>query len=127
MLAVEEDMLDTCRRAVGKAIAMGAGEAEAYMLDKEIVTVRLARSCIVEAKGIRDRGLALRVVKDKSISGVSTSLMDDKSIEKVAKYAISSAGMMHAKDKWQGLPTRYIPKGMLENGYDPAIEALSVD
>ncbi|MEM4365569.1 MAG: hypothetical protein QXJ44_06635 [Candidatus Nitrosocaldus sp.] len=37
--------------------------------------------------------------------------------------------MMHAKDKWQGLPTtrRSIPKGMLENGYDPAIEALSIE
>ncbi|MEM1942350.1 MAG: TldD/PmbA family protein [Candidatus Nitrosocaldus sp.] len=126
MLAIE-NMIDTCRRTVDKAIAMGADEAEAYMLDKEIVTVRFARSRIVEAKGIRDRGLALRVVKDKSISGVSTSLIDDKSIEKVAGYAISSAGMMHAKGEWQGLPTRYIPKGMLENGYDPAIEALSVD
>ncbi|MEM2920023.1 MAG: TldD/PmbA family protein [Candidatus Nitrosocaldus sp.] len=122
-----EDMLNTCKRAIDKAIAMGADEAEAYMLDKEIITIRLARSWIVEAKGIRDRGLALRVVKDKSISGVSTSLIDDKSIEKVAKYAISSAGMMHAKDEWHGLPTRYIPKGMLEKGYDPAVEALSVD
>lgn len=126
MLVVER-MLDVCRRAVDKALAMGADEAEAYMLDKEIITVRLARSRIVEAKGSRDRGLALRIVKDKSISGVSTSLMDDQSIEKIAGYAISSASMMHVKDNWHGLPARSIPKGMLEKGYDPAIEALSVD
>lgn len=126
MLVVER-MLDVCRRAVDKALAMGADEAEAYMLDKEMITVRLARSRIVEAKGSRDRGLALRVVKDKSVSGVSTSLMDDQSIEKIAGYAISSASMMHAKGNWHGLPARSIPKGMLEKGYDPAIEALNVD
>ncbi|MCS6768088.1 MAG: TldD/PmbA family protein [Candidatus Nitrosocaldus sp.] len=125
MLTVE-DMLDACRRAVGKTLTMGADEAEAYMLDKEIVTVRLARSKVVESKGVRDRGLALRVVKDKSVSGASTSVMDEHGLERLAEHAISSAGMMQASP-WKGLPTPSIPKGALEKGYDPALEAMGVE
>ncbi|MFN4336986.1 MAG: TldD/PmbA family protein [Candidatus Nitrosocaldus sp.] len=128
MLTVES-MLDRCKQVVDKALRMGADEVEAYILDKEIITIRLARSRIVEAKGIRDKGLALRVVKDKRISGASTSLiMDDYSIEKVVGYALSSAGMIHTGEvAWKGLPVKHLPKGILEKGYDPALDVMSID
>ncbi len=127
MLTVES-MLDRCKRTVDKALRMGADEAEAYMLDKEIITIRLARSRIVEAKGIGDKGLALRVVKDKRVSGASTSLIDDYSIEKVAGHALSSARTINTDGvAWQGLPVKSIPRGILEKGYDPALDAMSID
>ncbi len=126
MLTTIDYMLDTCTKAVNKALRYGADESEAYMVDKEVLTIRLARSSIVEAKAVRDKGLALRILKDKSISGASTSLLDDEHISYVLDNALSNARFMQRREEWVSLP--YPSKvSSIDNCYDKAIEDMSID
>ncbi len=126
MLTTTEHMLDVCSKSVSKALQQGADEAEAYMVDKEIITVRLARSSIVEAKAVRDKGLALRIVKDKSISGSSTSMLDDEHIQNTIDNALSNAKVMQRKEEWVSLPSAS-KISSINNCYDDAIVNMSVD
>ncbi len=127
MLTNTEHMLDICNKSVSKALKQGADEAEAYMVDKEIITVRLARSSIVEAKAVRDKGLALRIVKDKSIAGSSTSMLDDEHIQNAIDNALSNAKVMQRREEWVSLPHASKIISRVSNCYDKAIINMSVD
>ncbi len=126
MLTTIDYMLDTCSKVVDKALRHGADESEAYMVDKEVLTIRLARSSVVEAKAARDKGLALRIIKDKSISGSSTSLLDDEHIDRVLDNALSNAMFMQMREEWVSLP-HPSKVSSIDNCYDKAIEDMSVD
>jgi len=123
-----EYMLDRCERAVNIALKHNADEAESFMLDKEIVTIRLARSSIVEAKAVREKGLAMRIVKDKRVSGSSTSLLDDEHIQHAVDKAISSTSMMQRKEEWLSLPSGTSGSAnALDGCYDRMLEDMSVE
>jgi PmbA protein len=120
-----EYMLDRCKRAVDIALKHNADEAESFMLDKEVITIRLARSSIVEAKAVREKGMAIRIVKDKRIAGSSTSLLDDEHIQRAVGEAISSTSMMQRKDEWISLPSGVTDA--LDGCYDRMLEDMSVE
>lgn len=97
-------MDDVCNKAVNIALKLGADEAESFLVEREIITIRIADSQIAEAKGTREHGLALRIVKKKSIGAAGTSLVDDEHLANSASDAISAAKLMESKSKWKSLP-----------------------
>ena len=94
-------MEDVCKNAVNIAIKLGADEAESFLVDSEVITIRIADAQIAEAKGMRKYGMALRIVKNKSIGAAGTSLVDDEHLASSASDAISAANLMESKSEWK--------------------------
>lgn len=119
-------MQDICKKAVEIALKHGADEAESFLTDKEIITIRIADAQIAEAKGIREQGLATRVVKNKSIGASATSLIDEKHLTSAIEDAISAANIMESKTKWKSLPkpSKVTP---VDGCYDEQLNNLSIE
>ncbi len=119
-------MQDTCNKAVSTALKLGADEAESFLVDKEVVTVRIADAQIAEAKGIREQGMAIRIVKNKSIGAATTSMLDEQRLAQSAGDAISAAGLMEPKAEWRSLPkpSKITP---VEQCYDDRISRLGME
>ena len=119
-------MLDFCNKTVNIALKCGADEAESFLVDKEIITIRIANTQIVEAKGMRERALALRIVRNKNIGASSTSLLDEKPLGKAIEDAISAATKMESKSEWKSLPN---PTKItsIDRCYDERLDKLSID
>ncbi|MEM2855956.1 MAG: TldD/PmbA family protein [Candidatus Nitrosocaldaceae archaeon] len=92
-------------------------EAEVYKIEKEILTVRIADKHVIETKGIRDDGVAIRIVKDKRINGIKISS------DKTSLRDIDIKGERH--EEWKGLPATSNVKPF--NGYDKALDDLSIE
>ncbi len=97
-------MEEVCNKAVNTALKLGADEAESFLVDKEITTIRIADAQIAEAKGIREHGLALRVVRNKSIGAAGTSIIDGEHLASSARDAISASNLMELRSEWKSLP-----------------------
>ncbi|MGH9922950.1 MAG: PmbA/TldA family metallopeptidase, partial [Nitrososphaerales archaeon] len=119
-------MEDVCKRAVNIALKLGADEAESFLVDREIITLRMADAQIAESKGIREHGMALRIVKGKSIGAAGTSLIDDEHLASSASDAISAAKLMESKSEWKSLPkpSKITP---VDGCYDERLNKLSVE
>lgn len=122
MVEMKTACADTLK--IGKNI--GLDEAEVYALDKEVITIRVANSQIVESKGIRDRGIAIRVVKNKAIGSVATTNLTLDNLRKSLKNALSSAVIRGPARHWPSLPKpqklEKVPKC-----WDRKISGLTVD
>ena len=119
-------MQDYCKKAVDIALNYGADEAESFLIDKEIITIRIADAQIAEAKGIRERGLALRIIKNSSIGASSTSLLDETYLGKTVEDAISSTTMMESKSAWKSLP-KPAKITTVDGCYDERLDKLSIE
>lgn len=119
-------MEELCNKAVSIALKLGADEAESFLVDREIITVRIADSQIAEAKGMREQAMALRIVKNRSIGATGTSLLDDEHIDTGAKDAISAADLMQPKSEWRSLPK---PSRItaVDGCYDERLDKLSAE
>lgn len=119
-------MQDICKKAVEIALKHGADEAESFLTDKEIITIRIADAQIAEAKGIREQGLATRVVKNRSIGASATSLIDEKHLTSAVEDAISAANIMESKTEWKSLPkpSKVTP---VDGCYDEQLNKLSIE
>ncbi|MFQ5920467.1 MAG: TldD/PmbA family protein [Nitrososphaerales archaeon] len=119
-------MQDTGKKTVNLALTLGADEAESFLVDKEVITIRIADAQIMEAKGIREQGLALRIVKKKSIGAAGTSIFDEEHLAASAGDAISSASLMESKTEWRSLPK---PSSVtpVEGCYDDRIGKLGME
>jgi len=98
------EMHDACLEAMKIGKGLNLDEVEAYALEKEIITVRIVNSKIFESKGILDRGLAVRVVKNKAMGSVSATTLSADSLKKVLKNASSSAQIRGPAEHWTSLP-----------------------
>ncbi|MFY3740775.1 MAG: PmbA protein [Candidatus Nitrosomirales archaeon] len=119
-------MEDVCKRAVNIALKLGADEAESFLVDREIITIRMADAQIAESKGIREHGMALRIVHGKSIGAAGTSLIDDEHLASSANDAISAAKLMESKSEWKGLP-KPSKITLVDGCYDERLNKLSVE
>lgn len=119
-------MHDLCRKAVNAALRLGADEAESFLVDRQVITIRMADSQIAEAKGGSERAVAVRTVKAKSIGAASTSLLDDEHITKSAADAVGAAKLMEPKPEWRSLPKPASIKPM-ENCYDDRLQKMDIE
>lgn len=98
------DVRDVCLSTLKMDGSLGLDEVEAYVLDKEVITIRIANSQIIESKGIRDRGLAIRVVKDKAIGSAATTVLTSDNLKKSLHDAFASAKVRGPAKHWASLP-----------------------
>lgn len=108
------------------ALKLGANEAESFAMNKEIITVRIAESQIVEAKGAREKGIAIRVVKGKGLGAASTAIVDDRHLTGVIEDAISAANAVQTKVEWKSMPkpSKIMP---LDGCYDERLNGLTIE
>ncbi len=101
-------------KILDQAKQLGADEAEAYILNKRLVTVRLASKQIVESKGISDYGVGIRIIKDKAIGFTITNDFAERNLKKTVKDAFSIARVRGPAKHWKNLPKpqkiRAVPK-----------------
>ena len=118
-------MQDICKKALDIALKFNVDEAESFLVDKEIITIRVADSQIAESKGIRERGLAIRIVKNGSIGASSTSLLDEKNLANAVEDAIL-ATTMGSEIKWKSFPK---PSKItsVDGCYDERLNKLSIE
>jgi len=83
---------------------LGADEAEVYFLDKQLITVRMTGGQVLESKGIHDRGVGIRVVRDKAIGMAVTNDLTQESLEKTTKNALRIAKIRGPAKHWKSLP-----------------------
>jgi len=83
---------------------IGADEAEVFFLDKQLVTVRMTGGQVLESKGVHDRGVGIRVVKDKCIGMTVTNDLTRESLEKTTKNALAIAKIRGPAKHWKSLP-----------------------
>ncbi len=98
------EMEIACSNALKIGKSLGLDEVEVYALNKEVLTIRIANSQIVESKGIRDRGIAIRVVKNKAIGSVTTTNLASDNLKKSLEYALASAIIRGPAGHWTSLP-----------------------
>jgi len=119
-------MQDICKKAADIALKHGANEAEAFLTDKEVITIRIAEARIAEAKGIREHGIAMRVIKDKRIGAASTSLIDENNLTAMVENAVSAANVMQSHAEWKSLPKPSTITAV-EGCYDERLNKLSIE
>ncbi len=121
-----EELRKACLESLKIGRELNLDEAEAYALEKEIITIRIVNSKIFESKGIIDRGLALRVVKSKAIGSVSTTTLTPESLRKILKTASANAKIRGPAEHWTSLPqqsrAKPIPKCWDKNLAELAVE-----
>jgi len=92
-------------RILNQANRLGAQEAESFFLTKRLITVRMANNQILESKGITDRGVGVRVVKDQAIGFTFTSNVEKESVERTVQDAFTAARVRGPTKHWGSLPT----------------------
>lgn len=104
---IKTEILDHARK-------LGSDEAEVYFLSKRLVTVRLAGNQILESKGISDRGIGVRIIKDKAIGFTITNDFTKENLRKTVRDVFSIARVRGPAKHWKSLPKpqkiRTVPK-----------------
>lgn len=86
-------------RIVGKAVTLGASEAEVYFIRSSETILELSK--VVEAsKSVTLSSLGIRVVVGKSIATVGTQNLSDEGVEKALESALSIARVTPPDPKW---------------------------
>ncbi len=99
-----------------------ADESEAYLADREVITIRMAKKRILEAKGVREKTLAIRLVRDKRIGIANTSLLDREHIDRCID---NSMLVDDQHDEWKGFASKQDIKPF--DGYDENLASLSME
>lgn len=118
-------LLDTCERAVKRALRLGAHDAEAYALLSKHTSVFLENNDIKHVKVHEPNGIGIRVIYDKRVGFASINSLEHERIDQAVEVALSIA-KASKKDKHNILaePTKV---NMLSNVYDRNIEYFSIE
>jgi len=117
---------DLCAYALREADKLGADEAEAYLVTKETLTIRLANSQILESKGMLETGIGVRTVKGKAIGFSCTNMTDREEIKGTVSRAISLGAIAGPTMHWTGFPSKEKPPA-LPGLYDKKTEDCSLE
>jgi len=97
-------------------------ECEIVFVKKNVTTVRITDSKIVEVKQNFDENYGVRIVKDKKIISVQTT--DKKNITKSINNNFENIKNIKSKEFWQGLPDKAINK-KLKGTFDEKLYNIS--
>ncbi len=120
-----QELLTVCDRAVEKALAKGADEAEAFAVRGKSVTVDLQKNDLQIAKSMSGDGLGLRVFKSRSLGFAFVNNFVEESIDESVDRAIGIAKAA-PPDEYNGLPEP-TPIRPLDGIYNEEAETFGVD
>lgn len=122
---VEADLLSRCQRAVDRALAAGAHEAEAFATASRSIAVRYEKGDLQLAQVDEGSSLGLRVFKDCRLGFASSNQAGDDALDRTVTDALALAGFSPPDDA-NVLPAPR-PHVRLPNLVEPALAALSVE
>lgn len=79
----------------------GADECEAILCTKKIITIRITDSEIAEIKENYDKTIGIRLIKDKKISSVESTILD---LAKLVTEALQSGKNLARREFWNSFP-----------------------
>jgi PmbA protein len=120
-----ESLLGICERAVERALAAGADDAEAYAVRGKNVEVQLQKNDIQIAKSMTSDGLGIRVFRNRSLGFAFANSFGDDDIRESAERALGIAAAA-PPDEHNGLPDPTPLKPVLGIS-DPKAERFGVE
>ncbi len=126
---MNEDLLSIASDIVAKARALGADEADAYLVSGVESTVSVRKGAIEKLLEAGSRSVTIRVIKDKRTAVCTTSDFTPKAMAEMVGTAVDLA-QISEPDEYAGLPAKEDLATDLGAGlqlYDERIESLSVD
>ena len=125
MAVLKKDiMVGLAEDAVKAALDKGALEAEAYVYEGQATNVGIELGQISKTNRIIDRGLGIRIAKNKAVGFAYTNIIDDPTaVERAVVSALSSAKASKPDLDWRGLPQKK-PYSSLEKTFDSKVLEL---
>jgi len=126
---MKEDLLSIASDIVAKARALGADEADAYLLSGVESTVTVRKGEVEKLFEAGSRGVSIRVIKDKRTAVCTTSDLTPKALDEIVRTAVDLARISEP-DEFAGLPDKHelaTDMGAHLQLYDETIESLTVD
>jgi PmbA protein len=120
----KDAMLSLAENAVKIALEKGASEVEAYVYEGQATNIGIELGQISKTNRIIDRGLGVRVAKNKAVGFAYTNIVDDQNaVESVIVRALSAAKASRPDSDWKGLPEKK-PYPSLEKTFDDKVVEL---
>ena len=119
------ELIDAADVSVKICERLGADEAEAFTRNQRVVEVVLERGEIQSERSKTQRGIGVRLIKDKKLGFTYSSVLSRDVIEKICRNAMKLAKMSPSNPDWVSLP---IPKKILptpDGIYDEKVASLS--
>jgi PmbA protein len=117
-------MVGVAEDAVKAALNRGASEVEAYVYEGQATNVGIELGQISKTNRIIDRGLGIRIAKNKAVGFAYTNVIDDpNAVDKAIASALSSAKASKPDPDWKGLPQKK-PYSSLEKTFDSKVVEL---
>lgn len=110
---------------VQKAQKLGADKAEVYLLNARELNIQVANQEIDNIKLAEERGLGIRIFKNKRLGFAFTSDFDTVSLDKAVNQALANSTKT-AEDKYLNIANKFDHYAKLDL-YDPQIINTSVD
>lgn len=122
MAVLEKNLLlSLAEDAVRAALRVGAQEAEAYIYEGQATNIGIELGQINKTNRVIDRGLGIRVVKNKTVGFAYTNIIDDlKAVENVVSKALSASNASKPDPNWKGLPQKK-PYAQTQGTFDQKI------
>ena len=97
-----EKLLEIGKKAVEKAIRLGADEAEAFLSEGYLNSVGIQRAQIVGCMSRWEHGIGIRVAYNKAVGFAYTTILDEKAIDETIEKALKFAKANKPDDNWPG-------------------------
>ena len=114
--------MSALEKAISHSTKLGIDECEIVCVKKNITTVRITDSDIVEVKQNHDENYGLRLIHDKKIASIQTT--KNRKIEKTIEEGIKIISGIQPRNFWEGLPHKTESK-KLEKTFDEKLSNIS--
>ena len=126
---MKEDLRSVAAAIVEKARALGADEADAYVVSGLESTVSVRRGQVEKLIEAGSRSVSIRVIKDKRTAVCNTTDITPRALDEMVRTAVELAKISEP-DEFAGLPAKEdlaLDFGTGLQLYDEALESLTVD
>ena len=114
--------MSALEKALNHSKKLGIDECEIVCVKKNIITIRITDSEIVEIKQNHDEEYGLRIICDKKIASVQTTKKQE--IPKAIENSKKLTSKIKSIEFWAGLPHKITPK-KLDGVYDKKLDNIS--
>ena len=114
--------MSALEKAITHSKKLGVDECEIVTVKKNITTVRITDSEIIEIKQNFDQNFGIRLIHDKKIASIQTT--NEENISEAITRGIKSIKKLKSRDFWNGLPEK-VETQQLEGVFDKKIKHIS--
>ena len=115
--------MSACERAIAYAQNSGIDECESVFAKRNIITVRITDSRIIEVKQNQEEKIGIRVIRDKKIASAETR--DIENYKKIIDHAIDTFRFLSPKPFWRSLPYEDRTNFEVNSTYDKKLKNIT--